>query len=129
MRELGDTEVAFVLLNHLPRGLIILVRKQIFRESLGKKLILCCREASGQRLDNVNRSHLVLASGKLVLQKEARSDLLCIRRCKNVASLVIPALPFAKFWHIIFYPKWPHPYRFHLSQQNWEKDRREIKRK
>ena len=25
---------------------------------------------SGQRLDNVNRAHLVLASGKLVLQKK-----------------------------------------------------------
>ena len=28
-----------------------------------------CLEESGQRLENVDRTHLVLASGKLVLQK------------------------------------------------------------
>ena len=28
-----------------------------------------CFEESGQRLENVDRTHLVLASGKLVLQK------------------------------------------------------------
>ena len=30
-------------------------------------------EASGQRLDNVNQTHLVLASGKLVLQKNTQT--------------------------------------------------------
>ena len=29
---------------------------------------------SGQRLDNVNRTHQVLASGKLVLQKHSAQD-------------------------------------------------------
>ena len=29
----------------------------------------CCLEESGQRLENVDRTHLVLARGKLVIQK------------------------------------------------------------
>ena len=51
-------------------GSIFCVLKKI---SLGKINLMLqgrpCLEASGQRLDNVNQIHLVLASGKLVLQK------------------------------------------------------------
>ena len=32
-----------------------------------------CLEESGQRLENVDRTHLVLARGKLVLQKNYKS--------------------------------------------------------
>ena len=40
---------------------------------------------SGQRLDNVNRTHQVLASGKLVLQKHSAQDpwFACARLRKN----------------------------------------------
>ena len=37
-----------------------------------------CLEESGQRLENVDRTHLVLASGKLVLQKKISAIKICL---------------------------------------------------
>ena len=34
-----------------------------------KEVLRCCLERSGQWLENVDQTHLVLASGKLALQK------------------------------------------------------------
>ena len=48
---------------------------KFFSEEILKLLSLThgTAENSGQRLDNVNRTHLALASGKLVLQKKNSS--------------------------------------------------------
>ena len=53
--------------------------KNYVKNSLGnmKSMMQRCIdgwEASGQRLDNVKRTHLVLASGKLVLQKSSNTN-------------------------------------------------------
>ena len=66
--ELHSTEVAYLLLTQQPW-----VR---FSPYLRIFLLMLLRFMdwieSGQRLDNVNGTHLVLASGKLVLQKNKK---------------------------------------------------------
>ena len=63
-RGLHGTEVTYLLLTQHPLGSILGIPNNF---SLDAAEIY--RWHSGQRLDNVNRTHLVLASGKLVLQK------------------------------------------------------------
>ena len=63
--ELHSTEVAYLLLTQQPW-----VRFSLFsRIFLLTSLRFMGSEEGGQRLDNVNETHLVLAGGKLVLQK------------------------------------------------------------
>ena len=74
-----STEVAFALPTQQPRVRIsVSAFPSFFWEIfLGKMFLMLldrvnqrrCLEESGQRLENVDRTHLVLASGKLVLQK------------------------------------------------------------
>ena len=45
---------------------------------------LRCLENSGQRLENVDQTHLVLASGKLVLQKKRLEP----QKCCNLKHVV-----------------------------------------
>ena len=61
---------AYLLPTQQPRGLNLSIH-EIFSEQIWKLLWLINGTAwnSGQRLDNVDRTHLVLASGNLVLQK------------------------------------------------------------
>ena len=46
-----------------------------------------------QSLDNGNRTHLVLASGKLVLQKESNNVIRCCYSVPNPASLANLSVP------------------------------------
>ena len=70
-RGLHRTEVAFLLLTQRP-WVLFSAFPSIFPLML-LRFIDDIAKSSGQRLDNVNRTHLVLASGKLVLQKYADS--------------------------------------------------------
>ena len=60
-----------------------------------------CLEESGQWLENVNRTHLVLACGKIVLQKNALypSGLSCKSSRWTATQLDVQSL--GKFWSII----------------------------
>ena len=55
------TEVAFLLLTQQPRVQFSFPFAELYRR--------CWLEESGQRLENIDRTHLLLASGKLVLHK------------------------------------------------------------
>ena len=63
----GSTEVAYLLLTQ-QHWVQFLAFPRIFLLML-LTFIDWTAQNSGQRLDNVNKTHLVLASGKLVLQK------------------------------------------------------------